>query len=47
MKPSYKQERVFSAKGGKLKEVSFAPSTQRIELTATDYRGLDFLVDFH
>jgi hypothetical protein len=45
VKPSYELERTFETKGGKLQSVSFATPSQRIELMATDYRGLDFLIE--
>lgn len=45
VKPSYELERAFETKGGKLKDVSFAPPSRRVELMAVDYRGLDFLIE--
>ncbi len=46
VKPFYEIERTFQTRGAKLHDVSFAPVSQRVELEATDSRGLDFLIEF-
>jgi len=46
VKPFYESERTFQTRGGKLHDVSFAPVSRRVELDATDSRGLDFLIEF-
>jgi hypothetical protein len=45
VKPSYEFEETFQSRGGTIKEMTFAPMSQRVELGSIDHRGLDFLVE--